>query len=153
MFYEFQKEDGEIITRQFRMGECPWEIVCEDGQKAKRIYSIPNISVKGSRSSSEKASDERKRRAEVLHEAKEVGMENFIPTKGQNASQQLRDLKENRSQFRDQMSRSNEEHLKKQAQKMKEVSEANRRKITPETYLKRQEAKQKREAEKRAISL
>lgn len=41
--YEFQKDDGEVIELSFKMGECPKEVICDDGQKAVRIYSCPNI--------------------------------------------------------------------------------------------------------------
>lgn len=37
--YEFQKEDGEIVCKQFPMGKCPKEIECDDGIKARRIFS------------------------------------------------------------------------------------------------------------------
>lgn len=48
MGYEFQREDnGEIIKKDFPMGECPKFIVCEDGVKAKRIFSVPFVSIMG----------------------------------------------------------------------------------------------------------
>ena len=43
VLYEFEKENGERIERFFPAGECPDEITCEDGMKAKRVLSSPNI--------------------------------------------------------------------------------------------------------------
>ena len=46
-FYEFQREDGEWIVKAFPFGQCPKEIVCEDGVKAIRGWrSAPTISYK-----------------------------------------------------------------------------------------------------------
>ena len=41
--YEFQKEDGTTIELSFKMGECPSETICDDGQRATRVFSVPNI--------------------------------------------------------------------------------------------------------------
>lgn len=46
--YSFQKEDGTKIDKWYPMGECPKEIICEDGQKATRIYGCVGIIWKGS---------------------------------------------------------------------------------------------------------
>lgn len=44
VLYSFEKEDGKRIEKFFPIGECPDEIICEDGMKAKRVLSSPNIS-------------------------------------------------------------------------------------------------------------
>lgn len=44
VLYGFEREDGKRIEKFFPIGECPDEIVCEDGVKAKRILSSPSIS-------------------------------------------------------------------------------------------------------------
>ena len=41
--YEFAREDGKHITRQFPIGTCPTEITDEDGTIAKRVYTSPSI--------------------------------------------------------------------------------------------------------------
>ena len=35
-FYDFLREDGEWVTKMFPFGQCPNEIVDDDGVKAKR---------------------------------------------------------------------------------------------------------------------
>ena len=44
VLYGFEREDGKRIEKFFPMGECPNEIICEDGVKAKRVFSTPNFS-------------------------------------------------------------------------------------------------------------
>ncbi len=49
MGYEFKREDnGDIVEKDFPMGECPKFIICEDGVKANKIISLPFISIMGS---------------------------------------------------------------------------------------------------------
>jgi len=48
MEYEFMREDnGEIIEKNFPMGECPKFINCEDGTRANRIFSVPFVRMMG----------------------------------------------------------------------------------------------------------
>lgn len=48
MGYEFEREDnGEIVERNFPMGECPKFIVCDDGVRANRIFSVPFVQMMG----------------------------------------------------------------------------------------------------------
>jgi len=48
MGYEFKREDnGEIVEKNFPMGECPKFIVCEDGVRANRIFSVPFVQIMG----------------------------------------------------------------------------------------------------------
>jgi len=35
-FYDFLREDGEWVTKMFPFGQCPNEIIDDDGVKAKR---------------------------------------------------------------------------------------------------------------------
>lgn len=44
VLYGFEREDGKRVEKFFPMGECPNEIICEDGIKATRIFSTPNFS-------------------------------------------------------------------------------------------------------------
>ena len=44
VLYGFEREDGKRIEKFFPMGKCPDEIICEDGIKAKRVFSTPNVS-------------------------------------------------------------------------------------------------------------
>ena len=41
--YLFKKEDGTQIEKFFPIGKCPDEIICEDGVKAHRVFTSPNI--------------------------------------------------------------------------------------------------------------
>lgn len=43
--YAFQTDDGEEIERRFPMGECPKEITLDDGRIAKRVFSVPSLSM------------------------------------------------------------------------------------------------------------
>lgn len=57
MRYDFQREDdGAILTMEFPMGECPKEIVCDDGVVAKRIFHAPHLSMFGGRGTAFNAS-------------------------------------------------------------------------------------------------
>jgi hypothetical protein len=48
MGYEFKREDnGDIVEKDFPMGECPKFIVCDDGVRANKVISIPFISMIG----------------------------------------------------------------------------------------------------------
>ncbi len=153
MFYEFEKEDGTIISESFPMGKCPKEIVCEDGQKAKKIFSLPYIVVKGSSSEAIKKRDNLKRREEVEAVAQDLGMANFIPLKKQSPNQQLMDLQKNKTKFHEQMCKSQEETVAAQAKKVKAAQEKARSSFSVEKYLKRKEAGEKRAAKERAITL
>ena len=47
--YSFEREDnGEIVTRFFKMGECPESIVLDNGVKAIRAWVAPYVSMLGS---------------------------------------------------------------------------------------------------------
>ena len=41
MLYEFKREDGEWIEMEFPIGQCPREIACSDGVKARRGWRTP----------------------------------------------------------------------------------------------------------------
>jgi len=43
VLYSFKKEDGTEIELFYPMGECPEEVICDDGTKAKRHFQSPNI--------------------------------------------------------------------------------------------------------------
>ena len=76
--YEFQKGNGEVVCRQFPMGECPKEILCDDGASAKRVFSSGVfISFKeGQETSSKlKSMNERMRKANI--EAGERGRKDW----------------------------------------------------------------------------
>ncbi len=46
-FYDFRREDGSWVTLTFPFGQCPSEIVCEDGVRAVRGWrTAPNVSWK-----------------------------------------------------------------------------------------------------------
>ena len=48
MRYEFRREsDGVVVERSFPMSDCPKSIVCDDGVVAKRIFSVPKITMFG----------------------------------------------------------------------------------------------------------
>ena len=47
MIYAFRTDDGEEVERKFPMGECPKEITLDDGRIAKRIFSMPHVSMFG----------------------------------------------------------------------------------------------------------
>lgn len=149
MIYEFQKEDKEIVSCNFKMGECPKSIVCDDGQKAVRIFSAPSLIIKGSSQNDYSA----KVRQETLDRAKELGMRDFVPMKHQAPEQQLKDLKKNSSMFKDQMAESNEKTISNQNKRMQEIAKRNVQNASIEKHLKKQEARAKSEYKSRAISI
>ena len=47
MTYEFQRESDDVIIEQkFPMGKCPEFIICDDGVRANRIFSVPFFTFK-----------------------------------------------------------------------------------------------------------
>ena len=149
MIYEFQKENGEVVQADFKMGECPKSIICDDGEVAIRIFSAPLLIIR----SAKKSDYSVKTRQETLDIANEIGMRDFVPMKHQTPEQQLKDLKKNRSMFKDQMAESNEKTISNQNKRMLEMSRRNMQKASVEMHIKKQEAKAKSEFESRAISL
>lgn len=151
MIYSFKKETGEFIDLKFPMGECPSEVICDDGVKAVRVFCAPFVAIK--KSGSSERQDDAKWRNEAMERASELGMRNFIPMKGQSSRQQVKDLIENQSEFKDQMAKANEETAERQLKKMKAVSEKNARTASVEKHLKRAEKKKEADYKKRSISL
>lgn len=149
MIYEFQKEDGEVVSCSFKMGECPKSIVCDDGQKAVRIFSVPSLIIKEPPQSDYSA----KVRQETLDRAQELGMRDFVPMKHQTPEQQLKDLKKNSSMFKDQMAESNEKTISNQNKRMQEIAKRNVQNASVEKHLKKQEARAKSEYKSRTISV
>ena len=45
-FYTFQREDGKCVDKIFPFGQCPKEIVDDDGVRAVRIFKPFNIAWK-----------------------------------------------------------------------------------------------------------
>ena len=46
--YMFRRDDnGECFERKYRIGECPKEIVCEDGVVARHVITAPGVQWKG----------------------------------------------------------------------------------------------------------
>jgi len=41
--YCFKRDDGRVVERQYPFGQCPREIVDDDGVKARRIFTPANI--------------------------------------------------------------------------------------------------------------
>lgn len=66
-FYDFKREDGTWVVKMFPFGQCPDEIVDDDGVKAKRGWrpeSLPSINWKDGKApeATLKARNERRRR-------------------------------------------------------------------------------------------
>lgn len=46
--YMFRRDDnGECFEKKYRIGECPKEIVCEDGVIARHVITAPAVQWKG----------------------------------------------------------------------------------------------------------
>lgn len=149
MIYEFQKENGDILQANFKIGECPKSITCDDGTVAVRIFSAPSLIIK----SAPKSDYSAKVRQETLDRANEIGMRDFVPMKHQTPEQQLKDLKNNSSMFKDQMAESNEKTINNQNKRLLEMSRRNMQRASVEKHMKKQEAKAKADFKARSISL
>ena len=150
MIYEFERADGVRIVRGFPMGKCPAVLVDEDGTEARRVYTAPLISIRGDDSA---ARDEAKRTEEAQQYARTLGVDALKPLRGQSGARMLRDLKENRSAFAEQMAAANEKTHREAIEKQRRQGEALHRLNTPENYLKGQERKAKAAYKSRAGSI
>lgn len=150
-FYEFKREDnGEIVEASFPIGKCPQQIICDDGVTARKIISASNIVIHGSSSPSK--ADQKKMRQETLNIANEIGMKNFVPLKGQTPEQQLKDIKQNKSEFAERMAEKQELTLRIQRDKMKDMAEKNKAtNKTVEKYLQRREKQAEAQQKKNKI--
>jgi len=45
--YTYEREDSELIEREFSIHDFPQEIVCEDGQKAHKVIVSANVLARG----------------------------------------------------------------------------------------------------------
>lgn len=65
--YEFLRADGRRIERRFPFGQCPSEIVDDDGVRARKVFSVVGMKWREGHetSSSVSAQSERRRRENI----------------------------------------------------------------------------------------
>lgn len=113
--YLFKLPDGSLVEKCFPMGQCPSQIMV-DGFPAKRVFTAPSVQIHENRS---KQLDNQKTLTEVDEVSHDLGMRALVPLKHQNPRQQLQDLKQNASRFRDDMQKANEQSRQRLKQKQK----------------------------------
>lgn len=47
VLYQFKRDDGILVEKWYPIGECPKEIVCDDGRPARRVLFAPSVTWKG----------------------------------------------------------------------------------------------------------
>ena len=102
ILYQFRTEDGETVERFFPMGGGPAEIKV-GGRTARRVFGAPAVHVQGA-----PVKDRDGLRMEVEAEARDAGIRQLIPMKGQPLERQLADLKANKEKFREEMGAANQ---------------------------------------------
>ena len=149
VMYEFTNGEGRIIQRFYPIGLCPREIE-ENGEIYRRHYT-PNYFAM--HTDETPMQDAQKRHDELQYESREIGIERMQGLKNQTDAQKLKDIRENKSQFRDQMQKANEENREKFHKKNVEESRKRQAAITDEKIKHHIEQKQKREYDQRKLTL
>ena len=147
VMYEFKRPDGKIIQRFYPIGQCP-QTVEDEGMTCTRHYTPHYFAM---HTDETPIQDAQKLHEEVRQTSADLGISEMKGLHNQSDAQKLKDLHENKSQFRDQMQKANEENREKHHRKMVEESRKRQSQITEASIKKRQEQKEKRDYESRKI--